>query len=242
MKKTNRILHWLTLFVASIGVCAFLSVCFILIYSEIFGGFSPKKKDVTLPVTIAEAPTDDNNIVSEKSDTIPAASYQEDILSDTHTDKTIESTQDKDTNEDWTFEEPDISKASVSEDPGEHEIPVENPVDVMPSRSEPQTTPESPEELSGETTSIPESSSLDNTVEPAMKPTDTSGNNNFNTYDNGAQQQTDDLYVLNTSSMKIHRKTCNSVTKIAPQNYSTSNASVEELIEQGYSRCGICFK
>ena len=206
MKKTNRILHCLTLFVASIGVCAFLSVCFILIYSEIFGGFSPKKKDVTLPVTIAKAPTDDNNIVSEKSDNISAACYQEDVLSDTHTDKTIESTQDKDTNEDWTFEEPDISKSS------------------------------------GEVTYIPDSSFQDNAVEPIAKPADTSVNNNFNTYDNGAQQQTDDLYVLNTSSMKIHHKTCNSVRKIALQNYSTSNASVEELIGQGYSRCGICFK
>ena len=76
----------------------------------------------------------------------------------------------------------------------------------------------------------------------ATKPADASGNNNFNTYDNEAQQQVDDLYVLNTSSMKIHYKTCDSVKKIAPQNYSTSNASVEELIEQGYSRCGICFK
>lgn len=213
MKKTNRILHCLTLFVASIGVCAFLSVCFILIYSEIFGGFSPKKKDVTLPVTIAEAPTDDNNIVSEKSDNVPAASYQEDVLSDTHTDKTIEPTQDRYMNEDWTFEEPDIAKSSVSEDVGAHEIPVENTVDVMPSRSEPQTIPESPEESSGEVTYIPESSPQDNAVEPVAKPADTSVNNNFNTYDNGAQQQTDDLYVLNTSSMKIHYKTCDSVKK-----------------------------
>lgn len=242
MKKKSRILHWLTLLVASIGVCAFLSVCFILIYSEIFGGFSPKKKDVTLPIDIAEAAIDDHNIISEKSDNMPPASYQEDVPSDTHTNKTIKSTQDKDMNEDWTFEEPDIAKSSVSEDVGEYEIPVENTVDVMPVDSGQPIIPASQEGSSGEITYIPESSSQDNTVEPAAKPADASGNNNFNTYDNEAQQQVDDLYVLNTSSMKIHYKTCDSVKKIAPQNYSTSNDSVEELIEQGYSRCGICFK
>lgn len=242
MKKKSRILHWLTLLVASIGVCAFLSVCFILIYSEIFGGFSPKKKDVTLPIDIAEATVDDRNINSEKSDNMPPASYQEDVPSDTHTNKTIKSTQDKDMNEDWTFEEPDIAKSSVSEDVVEYEIPVKNTVDVVPANSEQQIIPASPEGSSGEITYIPDSSYQDNALESIAKPADTSRNNNFNTYDDKAQQQVDDLYVLNTSSMKIHYKTCDSVRKIAPQNYSTSNASVEELIEQGYSRCGICLK
>lgn len=112
----------------------------------------------------------------------------------------------------------------------------------MPSNSEQQITPESSKESSEEIAYIPESTSQDNIVEPATKPAGTSVNNNFNTYDNEAQQQGDDLYVLNTSSMKIHHKTCDSVRKIAPQNYSTSNSSVNELTEQGYSLCGICFK
>lgn len=66
--------------------------------------------------------------------------------------------------------------------------------------------------------------------------------NNFDTYNNVEQQQTTANYVLNTSSQKIHHPSCSTVPKIAPQNYATSNQSVEELIAQGYSTCGICFK
>ena len=65
---------------------------------------------------------------------------------------------------------------------------------------------------------------------------------NFNTYDNGAQQQTEAKWVLNTSSMKIHHPTCSQVKKIAPQNYATSNADVGTLKSQGYTTCGVCWK
>lgn len=63
MKKTNRILHLLTSFIASIGVFAFLSVCFILIYPKILGNFSPKETDATAPADTAEPRIDDNNNV-----------------------------------------------------------------------------------------------------------------------------------------------------------------------------------
>lgn len=66
-------------------------------------------------------------------------------------------------------------------------------------------------------------------------------NSYFNTYDNTEQQHTEDTYVLNTSTMKIHYPSCSSIVKIAPQNYSTTNLSVDELKSQGYSTCGICF-
>lgn len=65
---------------------------------------------------------------------------------------------------------------------------------------------------------------------------------NFNTYDNSSQQQTEATYVLNTHTMKIHHPSCSSVKKIAPQNYATSNSSLDDLISQGYSTCGNCFK
>lgn len=68
------------------------------------------------------------------------------------------------------------------------------------------------------------------------------GNNNFDTYDNTEQQQTADTYVLNNSNKKIHYPSCSSVPKIAPNNYATSSQTVEELIAQGYSTCGVCFK
>ena len=65
---------------------------------------------------------------------------------------------------------------------------------------------------------------------------------NFDTYNNTEQQQTTASYVLNNSSKKIHYPSCRSVPKIAPQNYATSNQTVNELIAQGYTTCGICFK
>lgn len=69
-----------------------------------------------------------------------------------------------------------------------------------------------------------------------------SGNgNNFNTWDNPDQQQTSQSWVLNTSTMKIHYPHCSSVANIAPHNYSTSNASLTDLLNRGYSRCGRCF-
>ncbi len=65
---------------------------------------------------------------------------------------------------------------------------------------------------------------------------------NFDTYDNEEQQQTSDQWVLNTKSHKIHKPSCDSVPKIAPENYDTSNESIEALEAKGYSRCGNCLK
>ena len=67
------------------------------------------------------------------------------------------------------------------------------------------------------------------------------GDSNFNTYDNASQQNTSDKYVLNTDSKKIHHPSCNDVRKIAPDNYQTTNSSLEELEAQGYTVCGHCF-
>lgn len=92
----------------------------------------------------------------------------------------------------------------------------------------------------------PESGSTPTThPEPdSQKETDQSnggGNGeNFNTYDNEDQQSTKDSYVLNTNTMKIHYPSCNSVKKIAPDNYSTSSLSESELIAKGYTTCGVC--
>lgn len=68
-----------------------------------------------------------------------------------------------------------------------------------------------------------------------------SNESSFNTYNNPEQQQTSDMFVLNTSTFKFHRPNCNDVKKIAPENYSTSNLSIGELENQGYSTCGHCF-
>lgn len=68
------------------------------------------------------------------------------------------------------------------------------------------------------------------------------GGSNFNTYDNAEQQNTTELWVLNTNTNRIHYPSCKDVKRIAPQNYATSSASLDDLINQGYIKCGNCFK
>lgn len=63
---------------------------------------------------------------------------------------------------------------------------------------------------------------------------------NFDTYSIPEQQQTSARYVLNTNTMKIHYPRCDSVEKIKPENYATSNLDVSELVAQGYKPCGVC--
>ena len=62
----------------------------------------------------------------------------------------------------------------------------------------------------------------------------------FNTYDNEEQQQTTAKWVLNTDSKKIHLPSCDTVRKISPENYATSNGTFADLMNQGYSPCGVC--
>ncbi|MBD5169269.1 MAG: hypothetical protein HDT20_03995 [Oscillibacter sp.] len=75
---------------------------------------------------------------------------------------------------------------------------------------------------------------------PPQQPSSEDSDNNFNTYDNEEQQKTENTWVLNTNTMKIHYPSCNQVKKIAPQNYSTSNLAESDLIAQGYTTCGVC--
>ncbi len=96
------------------------------------------------------------------------------------------------------------------------------------------------EKANQEASITPKSSSQD--VASGSGNTGGSGNGeNFNTYDNAEQQQTSDTFVLNTSTRKIHHPTCRDVKKIAPDNYSTTNQSIDELTAQGYTTCGHCF-
>ncbi len=64
--------------------------------------------------------------------------------------------------------------------------------------------------------------------------------NGFDTYNIPEQQKTEDTYVLNTSTMKFHKPSCNDVKKIKPENYSTTSLSRDDVIAQGYSSCGHC--
>ncbi len=100
-----------------------------------------------------------------------------------------------------------------------------------PAQTEPPTQPEQATQPS-QTEQTPQSNQTGST--------NGGSGYNFDTYDNAAQQQTPDSYVLNTDRMKFHYPSCADVKKIAPQNYATSNQSAEELRKQGYSSCGHC--
>lgn len=47
-------------------------------------------------------------------------------------------------------------------------------------------------------------------------------------------------YVLNTLSKKVHKPNCSAVSKISDKNRVSYSGDLDELIEEGYSACGIC--
>lgn len=53
-------------------------------------------------------------------------------------------------------------------------------------------------------------------------------------------EQTGDVYILNTNTMKFHKPDCSSAGDISEQNRETSGKSREELIAEGYDPCGRC--
>ncbi len=68
---------------------------------------------------------------------------------------------------------------------------------------------------------------------------------NFDIYNNPENHVTEDTYVLNTKSKKIHHPDCGDVAKIKrgeEGNYTTSSLPLEVLLAQGYTPCGHCFK
>lgn len=78
------------------------------------------------------------------------------------------------------------------------------------------------------------------TTNTTTKKTGTTGGNGYDTYNIPSQQNTEATYVLNTKTKKFHYPSCNDVKKIKPANYSTSSASRDDIIAQGYSSCGHC--
>lgn len=48
-------------------------------------------------------------------------------------------------------------------------------------------------------------------------------------------------YVLNKRSYKIHEPSCYSVEMMAEHNKKYVEADLQDLLEQGYSRCGNCY-
>ncbi len=182
-----------------------------------------------------EQPSDDG-----LTDQKPADSHDDDVpAEDSGTDtEQLSSNEPSDSNSENNIET--TAPPIIDEQPAENNEGQQVP-DVPPvQETEPQENVEAP------TPEVPAVPQDPETNQPVEDPTnantpDSSGDSNFNTYDNASQQQTDFTYVLNTNTMKIHHPTCSSVKKIAPHNYATSNSSLDELFAQGYTTCGNCF-
>lgn len=58
--------------------------------------------------------------------------------------------------------------------------------------------------------------------------------------DSGQQAPVSATYVLNTNTMKFHYADCSSAQKISDKNKGSYTGSRTELIQMGYSPCGIC--
>lgn len=78
--------------------------------------------------------------------------------------------------------------------------------------------------------------SMNDECEVPMGNTDTVSNNPLSTYEHDTNGVT---YVLNTNTKKIHYPSCDSVEKIKPKNYATTD-DYNSAIAQGYVPCKRC--
>lgn len=49
-------------------------------------------------------------------------------------------------------------------------------------------------------------------------------------------------YILNVKSKKIHKVTCGTGNLMLPENRKTYEGDIVDLFDQGYTKCGNCFK
>lgn len=191
-----------------------------------------------------------SNIISINVVDISAREYAM-VETEVQTDDVEQTTSQEDNEKQPSDDELNSQESTASQDavtPTESDSTDQQTPDVQSDRdnegnSSGTTAPPSIEEPSSGNNTEQQSSDVPLVEEPSIASAPTSsGNDNFDTYNNTSQQQTDSTYVLNTNTMKIHHPTCSSVPKIAPHNYATSNATLNELLAQGYTTCGICFR
>ena len=138
-----------------------------------------------------------------------------------------------------TPEETDVlrSDPAPEETAGTKDVPASDPVIYTLSE------PEQPEQTAAETDAPetepeqtePEILTLSDSDEPAEPVTRETPDPLFPEYEH---EQTVE-YILNTSSKKIHKPTCNDVKKIKPENYSTTTEA-DYYLSNGYTNCGHC--
>ena len=137
-----------------------------------------------------------------------------------------------------------IGGAMAQNDPSDENANIESTVESSPEPTvaptpEPTADP-SPAPTADPTPEPTEAPSPAPTVNPASEPTEAPAADPIDEVP--APGDNDNYtYVLNTSTQKIHHPNCNSVPKIKPENYATTDKSIDELLNEGYTKCGNCW-
>lgn len=246
MKSATKLLNLLTAFLAVIGVCAATLVCFIVAYTQINGGFSPKRT------------TDYNAVVAQAdNNTIGAFSFSTDL----NDNFVSESLSDTDTLSNSSNAEP----ISLTENQASNEIS-EQPTfeyDVNPAISDTdyavniETSDTSDSGIyatpieQGTLTAPPIEQSLQNDIYSYEVPLESSNQiindslitengSNFNTY-NATESQAStpsiDTVWLPATGEKYH--SINNCGQMNPN--KARQVSLEYAISAGYEKCEKCF-
>lgn len=86
-----------------------------------------------------------------------------------------------------------------------------------------------------------ESQEVDDGIIPKNgKPVDSGNSNGSGHSDTSSQNTQKRTYLLNTNTKKIHRPGCSSAKTMNKANQQNYSGSIEELLDQGYSKCKVC--
>ena len=77
-------------------------------------------------------------------------------------------------------------------------------------------------------------------VQPGIEIDYATGENRLADDGESSQSNGETTYILNKSSKKFHRKSCDAIKDISDKNREESKKSRDELIDEGYMPCGSC--
>lgn len=77
------------------------------------------------------------------------------------------------------------------------------------------------------------------TIDYATGESRLSDEQNDNT-DVGQEPESESKYVLNTNTKKVHIPTCSSAVDMSEKNRQDYNGTLEDILAEGYTKCGIC--
>lgn len=84
-----------------------------------------------------------------------------------------------------------------------------------------------------------ESSSKMESVSSSSEKESTSTSERTESSSSSVQKET--TYILNTNSKKIHHVGCSAANRISSSNKKTTTKSLSSLLNEGYTKCGLCF-